>query len=454
MGKIYNAYRLIIKLILALSLCYLIPTVAATKENSSSDHGVLVSRLATKNVIPVYYYISKNAPIVDITLIFDAGARRDGNHYGLATLTAALLNKGSNQHTADQIAERFSAAGGQFEARVMRDMTILTLRSLSQDKYFKANLHTFIEMLQHPAFSHEAITREKANTLVSIAASFESAADVVDNKFYEVLYQNTPYAHPIIGTKASVTQLTRTDVLNFFNRYYVSRNAKLVIVGNLNTTQLRTIAEKITRALAAGQAAPALANQIPHIKQYNFVIPFPTPQTHLHFGQSGISRDNPDYFALIVGNQILGGSTMTSRLYTEVREKRGLTYGIDSFFLPLKNQGPFVISLQTRQNESRTAEKLTRSVFENFLRTGPTNDELIKIKKYLLGSFPLYFTNNKAISMQITNVAFYDLPLDYFVTYSKKINAVTTTDIKNAFQRHFANRPLIKVEASQASEKK
>jgi len=164
-------------------------------------------------------------------------------------------------------------------------------------------------------------------------------------------------------------------------------------------------------------------------------IAHPATQSHILIGQPGITRDDPDYFPLYVGNYILGGGGFASRLIEEVRQKRGLVYSVYSYFLPLQQRGPFQIGLQTKREQADEALAVVRKTLNNFIAKGPTEDELKKAKQNIVGGFPLRLDSNKKILDYLTVIGYYRLPLTYLDDFSGKVERVTVAQIRDAFTR-------------------
>ena len=163
---------------------------------------------------------------------------------------------------------------------------------------------------------------------------------------------------------------------------------------------------------------------------------FPSTQTHVIVGQPGIKRGDPDFYALYVGNQILGGNGLVSRLSQEIREKRGLTYSAYSYFSLRRERGPFVAGFQTRARQAPEALKVLRDTISKYIANGPSREELEEAKKNITGGFPLQIDSNSQILGYVAIIGYYGLPLNYLDTFVDRIKAVTVDDIKRAFQRH------------------
>jgi zinc protease len=162
---------------------------------------------------------------------------------------------------------------------------------------------------------------------------------------------------------------------------------------------------------------------------------YPSTQTTILMGQPGISRDDPDYFPLYVGNHILGGSGLVSQLSDELREKRGLTYGVYSYFRPMQQLGPYQFALQTRNEKAQEALQVLRDTLTAFIEKGPTEADLASAKQNITGGFALRVDSNSKIADYLAMIGFYDLPLDYLDSFNDKVNAVTVAQIKDAFER-------------------
>lgn len=205
------------------------------------------------------------------------------------------------------------------------------------------------------------------------------------------------------------------------------------MVGAISSQQAHEIAERLVKNLPTGTKAPSIAKSEPFAGPEQVNFNFSSSQTVLKLGQVGIQHDNPDYFPLMVGNYILGGGSLVSRLSNEIREKNGLTYGISSQFMPMPGNGPFMISFSTQNNQTQQALKMTQDTLNDFLKTGPSDEELNATKQYLIGSFPLSLSSNTNIAGMLLRMSFYNLPDNYLDTYVARIEAVTTADIKKAF---------------------
>jgi zinc protease len=394
----------------------------------------------------VHLVEAHDLPMVQLRVVFDAGAARDPRgRSGVALLTSGMLEEGTGALSADDIARRFEDLGAEFGAAAERDMATVDLRSLSDPKLLEPALDLFAQILASPSFPHDALERERARLLVALARDAQSPGTIATRAFYRELYGEHPYAADPQGEDTSIKAITRDDLVGHHKRYYVGKNAHLVIVGDVTKRDARKIAEHILGKLPAGEPAPALPAVPALDKARERRIDFPATQSHVFLGQPGMTRDDPDYFPLYVGNYILGGGGLVSRLSDEVREKRGLSYSVYSYFLPMRVSGPFVMGLQTKNTQRAEAITLIRKVLEDFVKNGPTDKELEAAKKHITGGFPLRIDSNRKIADNLAVIAFYDLPLTWLDDYIKRVEAVTSEQIRDAFRRRVHPDKLVDV---------
>lgn len=399
----------------------------------------------TDNGARVYFVPAPELPMVDIEVVFDAGSARDDDQPGLAMLTNELLKEGANGHSADQIAEHFDNLGAQLGHSVDRDMATMSLRSLTEPSLLQPALEMLALLLAQPDFEAASFERVRQQTLANLKYQQQLPSAIADQAFYRAVFGNHPYATLPEGTPESVAALTPDDLKAFHSRYYVAKNAVVAIVGALDRKAAEELTHKIMSQLPTGETAPALP-LVPTLNQAQVVhIAHPSTQTHVLIGQPGVARGDPDYFSLYVGNYILGGSGLVSRLTQEVREKRGLAYSAYSYFSPQRVEGPFLAGLETRNDQTDEALQVVRDSLRDFIEQGPSKEELIEAKQGITGSFPLRIMSNSRIIGYLSVLGFYRLPLDYLHTFNNNVEAVTLKTIQDAFQRRFHLDKLVTV---------
>lgn len=399
----------------------------------------------TKNGARVYFVEAPELPIADIQITFDAGAARDDGKYGLALLTNGLLAEGANGMTAEQISEGFESLGAQFGNSAQRDMSLLSLRSLTEARYLDPALKLLATVLTKPDFPQAVFDRERNRLLQAIDQRKQQPGELAEEAFYKAVFRDHPYASLPEGTADTVKALTVDDLRGFYKKYLVAKNAVIAMVGDFDRQQAEAVAETLIGGLPAGVRAP-LVPPVPALDKASMItIEHPSTQTHILVGQPGMKRGDKDYFALYVGNHILGGNGLVSRLSDEIREKRGLSYSTYSYFSPMRSEGPFTLGLQTRNDSAQEALDVLRAEVKKFAEQGPTQAELDAAKKNITGGFPLGIASNKSIVGYIGMIGFYGLPLDYLDTFKDNINKLTVNDIKDAFQRRVQPDKMVTV---------
>lgn len=399
----------------------------------------------------IYFVNAPQIPMVDIMVAFHAGSDRDGPHYGLASLTANMLGEATNNLNADAIANKMDSLGMEFDSHTDKDMTVVHMRSLTSQKYLEPSLALFTHLIANTSFPAEVFNRVKNNTLQAIAQAEQSPGKTANRNFSSELFKGSPYAHSSLGNMNTVKQLTPAESTAFYKQYYVAKNAVIVIVGDITGFQAKAMGTEISNALPEGKVAPKLP-LINNNKASTLHVNFPADQTAIRIGEVGVAYKQATNHALIVGNYILG-SGMTSRLFTTVRGKYGLTYGIGSYFVPLANRGAFIIVLQTRTKQTKQAINITKKVVSNYLKMGPTSQELKAAKAYLIGSFPLKVESNSNIANYVLTSAFYHLPFDYLNSYTKDIQAVTSAQAKAAMNKYVHPKDFVIVTVGKPDER-
>lgn len=352
----------------------------------------------TEKGAKVLFVEAPELPMMDVRLVFDAGSARDGNQPGVAKLTSALLDQGAGGLSADEIARGLEQRGAVLGGGSKRDMAWVSLRSLVDPELLEPSLVLFGKVLARPDFPAADFAREQKRMLIGLQYEKQKPAAIAKKTFYRQLYGDHPYASHPSGTEDSVKALGVADLRAFYQRYYVARNATVVIVGALSEVQARNIATRLADSLPEGGKAPALPPVAAPAQASEVFIEHPSSQSHVLLGQPGVRRKDADYFPLYVGNHILGGSGLVSRISEEIREKRGLAYSAYSYFIPMKEQGPFQLGFQTRNDQRNEALQVLRDTLSGFIDSGPTDKELAAAKSNIISGFPLRVASNSKIS--------------------------------------------------------
>ena len=392
--------------------------------------------------------------MVDIQVLFDAGSTRDGDSLGIAMLTNSLLADGANGEDADMISNGFESLGAIYASDVGYDSASLQLRSLTENDLLTKAIKNFKKVISLPDFPKDALERKRSQMLIAIKAKEQSPAAIAKDAFMSAIYQSHPYGQPSDGNEVSIKAITRKDIVSFYNKFYTAKNSMIAIVGAIDRKSAEEISEDIVNALQDGEKVSLLSKVKDLDDSKNIFIEYPSTQTHILVGQPGVKRGDADYFPLYVGNHILGGGGMVSRLFEEVREKRGLSYSVYSYFNPMLFKGPFIAGLQTKTDQSDEAISVVLENIKNYIELGPTEEELISAKKNIIGGFPLRADSNSKILNYLVVIGYYKLPLDYLRTFNANVEAVTIEHIKDAFKRRLTVDKLVTVKVGASTNNK
>ena len=404
-----------------------------------------IEKWQTNNGTRVMYVHANGLPMLDVRVVFDAGSARDGELSGLAALTNGLLAEGAGGQSAQVLAEQFESVGAELENDSLRDMAIVGVRSLTDKAYLDTALATLSTVLTQPDFNQKEFERELARMKLSVTSRKQSPSAIASDAFYKAIYGEHPYAAPSGGTDESVEKLNLEAIRAFYQKYYVAKNALIVIVGAIDRAQAEAIANTLSMGLAAGEQAAAIPEVQP-LKEGKVVrIQYPSKQAHIYMGQPGMKRGDEDYFSLYMANHPFGGSGFGSRLVETIREDRGLAYSVYSYFSPMRQAGPFMMGMQTRADQADQAVSLLQSELEKYIAEGPEKDELADSISNVVGSFPLNLDSNSKLMGYLAMIGFYNLPEDYLQAFVDNVESVSVADAKAAMARRIKTDRLVTV---------
>jgi zinc protease len=393
-------------------------------------------------------------PVVAFRLILKTGTAYDPKgQAGLANLTADLLRKGTDTHTATEIAETIDFVGGSLGAGADRDMTYVTCKVLT--KYFDTGLDLLADVILNPAFEQQEIDRLKSQTTSSIIQQKDDPNVVVGWEFNRQLFGEHPFAAPPVGTVKSLDSIGRDDIIRFHKEFYRPNNTILCVVGDVRPKEVFKKVEKKLSNWKRGRVPELSFPPPPPLSGYRIVLvdkPDLT-QSNIKFGHLGVDRSNPDYFPLVLMNYILGGS-FVSRLNNVVRVEKGLTYGIWSQFEMNKEPGAFVVTTFTRNDSTLNAIKASLVELRRIQEEGVTEEELKEAKAFYRGYFPLRFETPEQIATRILETKIYGLGKNYLQDYVKNIDNVAIEEVDRVAKRYLGPDNLVFVVVSKADEVK
>jgi zinc protease len=338
----------------------------------------------------------------------------------------------------NQLGEAWADLGASFSAGAGNDRMSFSLRSLSYPDLLERAAALAARQIGEPSFPEAIWLRERERLAAAIREANTRPSTVAGRAFAKAVYGDHPYGDEM--TEATLARMGVADMRSLHARLITPCRAKVSIVGALNRVQADHLVTQLLSRLPVGDlAACAPLPAIPEVASLSAPqdrrIPFDSAQAHVLIGQPGHKRDDPDFFALLVGNYTLGGGGFVSRLTQEVREKRGLSYSVYSSFAPGLHAGAFSVGLQTRPDQVEQALKVSRDVLAKFVAEGPTAAELKAAKDNLIGGFALRIDSNRKLLDNVANIAWNNLPLDYLDSWTRQVEKVTAADIRAAFAR-------------------
>ena len=425
---------------LTLRTCQFLVAVMLIVVTQVSQAAPKIESWTTSAGLRVYFVNVPELPMLDMRLSFMAGSAYDKEKLGIAGMTTAMLDKGAAGLNADQIAEAFESVGANFSANSRQDTASISLRTLTLDEQMETAINYWLKVIEKPEFPEADFARLKKQALIGLESEKQNPGSIANKAFYKNLYPNHPYGQPQNGNKESINALKIADLKAFYKQYFVNNNGQIAMVGDIDKQKAMSIAEQVSNALKGGDRGVGVkASAIPAVEPLaeakTVRIPYPSSQAHVFIGQPGNKRGDKDYFSLYLGNHELGGSGFTSRLMKEIRVKRGLSYSVYSYFIPMKETGPFLLGLQTKLSQTDEAIKVAREVLETFQKEGPSEENLKASKLNISGGFPLRTASNSDILGYIEMIGMYGLPLNYLETFTQVINDTTREQVVDAFQR-------------------
>ena len=421
-----------------------IATVSAlTLISVTAQAGLPIQRWTAANQAEVLLIESPALPMVDVQIDFDAGSRRDpATQAGLASAVSAMMSKGVRARGAspaldeNALGEAWADLGAMFGASAGSDRFSVTLRSLTVPDVLQSALQLAARQLADPTFAPEVWNTERARFIAAIKEANSQPGTQAQRAYARAVYGTHPYGYQ--PDETSLQAIAPDDLRQFHDRYLKACRARVSIVGALNRAQAEAAVERLLSLLPAGgacEALPAVPDVQPLQAATERQLALNSAQAHVLIGQPGIARSDPAFFPITVGNYILGGGGFVSRLTEQVREKRGLSYSVYSYFAPGLHAGAFTVGLQTRPDQTAQAVQVATDVPRQFVQAGPTERELKAAKDNLVGGFALRLDSNRKLLDQLANIGWNRLPLNYLDTWTDEVQRVTVADIRAAFQR-------------------
>ncbi|MEW6687140.1 MAG: pitrilysin family protein [Candidatus Edwardsbacteria bacterium] len=395
-----------------------------------------VYRERLKNGLLVLIVERPQLPIVNLSLMIKSGATAEREEKaGLANLVSALLTKGTKNKTAGEIAEMVDFLGAKLSTRCEHDASYLSLSMLKKD--FAAGLDIFCDLLLNPTFKQEELERRKSEIIAELIRRKDDPHLVGQETFNETIFGRHPYHCPVEGYTNTVKEIMRTDLEDFYQNFYRPNNSVLAIVGDVKRKEVLTQIKKLLKVWEA-KFVFSLSYSPPSTFQKSQLkfVQKKLSQAYIYLGFVGLSRKNPDFYAVRLMNYILGGGGFASRMTNNIRVKQGLAYDVDSYFEARLQPGPFVASLQTKNESADTALKSLLYEMRRLQETPVSEEELSEAKSFYTGFLPFRIETNEYLSELLLAIELHNLGQNYFQDYFRKIEEVTVEDIQRVAREY------------------
>lgn len=401
-------------------------------------HFPAVASRTLPNGLRVFVVADHRQPAISVALVLTAaGTSQDPPaRAGLARMVAELLTQGTEKRLAREIAEAIDFVGGSLSASASRDDTAVQLTITRKD--FDVGMDLLADVVLHPTFPQQELDRVRQQTLSALRVNYADAGYLASAVLDRVLYGPRGYGLPEDGTPASLTALTRDDLLDFYRRFYRPEQALLAFAGDITPEQAFAAAEQYFGRWSAPPAAmtPAATALAPEHMRLIVVDKPDAVQTQIRVGRPAIARNNPAFIPLLVTNRIFGGG-YNSLLNTAVRVQKGLTYGAVSALNALRFGGALLAGTSTRTEETVAATRLVLDVFRRMAAGQFSQADLDLARDYLTGVYPIQIETPAQVAQRVLTVAEYGLPEDYNQTYPERIAAVTLEQVRQMARSYF-----------------
>lgn len=365
-------------------------------------------------------------PFTALEIRFRGGASVEAaEQRGVTNLMTALLEEGAGEMDARAFARARDGLAASFRYSVSDDALSVSAQFLTENR--DAAVDLLRQSLIQPRFDDDAIERVRAQVLSGLRSDEKNPQNIASRRFDGLVYGDHPYGSSLDGTIDTVSALTRDDLVAAHAGAMARDRIHVSAVGDITEAELGALLDSLLGALpATGAALPGPA--APEFRGGVDVVDFPTPQSVVLFGQPGIGQEDPDFFAAFILDHIMGGGGFESRLMIEVREKRGLTYGVYTYLADRDLAQIWGGSVASANDRVAEAVEVIRAEWARMQQDGITQDELDNAKTYLTGAYPLRFDGNGTIANIIVGMQMRGLPIDYAATRNDQVNAVTLAD--------------------------
>jgi zinc protease len=407
-------------------------------------HATTIERIVSPGGIPAWLVREPSVPLIAVDFAFRGGANQDPvDKPGVATMMASLLDEGAGDIDSTEFHERVEAKAIEIGFAATRDYISGSLRTLTENQDEAVALMRLA--LTAPRFDAPDVERIREQLLAGLRRATQSPNDLANQRWWATAFPGHPYGRPVRGTLQSVPTITVDDLRTFMRNVFARDGLKIAIVGNIDAAGAGKLVDRVFGALPATGGLSPIAVASPQGLGNKIAIDLDVPQSVVLIGGAGIARKDPDFMAAFVLNHVLGGSAFSSRLYKEVREARGLAYSVYSAVFPLDYAALFVSGTATRADRTGQTLEVIEAEIQKLAESGPTEEELVKAKSFLAGSYALRFDTSTKIAEQLVQIQLEDLGIDYIDKRNGLVEAVTMADVKRVAKRLLEGGMLVTV---------
>lgn len=410
-----------------------------------------IERVVSPGGIEAWLVRETSVPVIALDFAFRGGATQDpAVKPGVSYHIAALLDEGAGELDGNQFQQLMQQNAIELSFRAQRDYFYGSLRMLGDRR--EQGIELLRLALNEPRFETSAIERIRAQIISLLRRETTSPNDIATRLWWRTAFPNHPYGSALNGTLESAALISAEDLREYKRKAMARDNLKVAVVGDIDAAQLGAMLDRIFGALPEKAELTPVETVSPHGIGQHVSVELDVPQTVLYFGGRGIARNDPDYIPAFVVNHVLGGGSFSSRLYKEVRDKRGLAYTVSTSIFTLDHTALAMGATATRADRAAESMSLIESEIRNLAENGITQEELDKTKSFLKGSYALRFDTSTKLAGQLLAIQLEDLGIDYISRRNSLIDAVTLEDAKRVAKRLFEGGLLVTVVGkSQAS---
>ncbi|MDF1871021.1 pitrilysin family protein [Vannielia sp.] len=394
---------------------------------------VNIKEITSPGGIDAWLVEEHSIPFVALEIRFKGGASLDApGKRGAINLMTAILEEGAGEMDAREWAAARDALAASISFDVHNDALSISAKFLTENTDEAAELLRLA--LVDPRFDEEALERVRGQVLSIIQSNANDPNKIAGETFDRLAYGDHPYGSDLNGTLETVAAFTRDDMFEAKARVMARDRLYVSAVGDISEVALATLLDKLFAALP--DTGAEMPEHVPYTLEGGItVVPYDTPQAVISFGQKGLKRDDDDFFPAFVMMQVVGGGGFNSRLMDEVREKRGLTYGIYAYLLPMDFSEMIAGNVATANARAGQVVEVLQAEWTKLAAKGLTQEELDRAKTFLTGSYPLRFDGNTRIANILVGMQIQGLPVSYIENRNGYVEAVTVEDIQRVAKR-------------------